>query len=242
MQLPALARISFKDVQKYLAKQGKKPLPSGVSCGKFVIIKRVLNFQIGLFRYDSSEACGYVKSDEHSKLLKPISQHRPSLDFLPPIDQVATRLQVAAMFVYGADSPYTAPRPDQILFVLKPLTASGRRHENQRVVEATRLLRAKFGHLYDIEVSCNDTLQYSPFRGGGDIYIYCEASGAVVMNNSIPVADLEGGEVWEDGEVRCGAIETKLTSQENSENLILQLHMMILSAKILTKTQVFAKL
>ena len=146
------------------------------------------------------------------------------------------------MFVYGADSPYTAPRPDQILLVLKPLTASGRRHENQRVLEATRLLRAKFGHLYDIEVSCNDTSQYSPFRGGGDIYIYCEASGAVVMNDSIPVADLEGGEVWEDGEVRCGAIETKLTSQENSENLILQLHMMILSAKILTKTQVFAKL
>ena len=100
------------------------------------------------------------------------------------------------MFVYGADSPYTAPRPDQILLVLKPLTASGRRHENQRVVEATRLLRAKFGHLYDIEVSCNDTSQYSPFRGGGDIYIYCEASGAVVMNDSIPVADLEGGEVW----------------------------------------------
>ena len=25
MQLPALARISFKDVQKYLAKQGKNP-------------------------------------------------------------------------------------------------------------------------------------------------------------------------------------------------------------------------
>lgn len=62
------------------------------------------------------------------------------------------------------------------------------------------------------------------------------------MNDSIPVADLEGGEVWEDGEVRCGAIETKLTSQENSENSILQRHMMILSAKILTKTQVFAKL
>ena len=36
--------------------------------------------------------------------------------------------------------------------------------------------------------------------------------------------------------MRCGAIETKLTSQANSENLILQLHMMILSAKILTKT------
>ena len=54
------------------------------------------------------------------------------------------------------------------------------------------------------------------------------------MSGTIPVAGLEGGWVWEDGEVRCGAVETKLTSQENSENLIqLQANIVVLSAKVL---------
>ena len=58
-------------------------------------------------------------------------------------------------------------------------------------MEATRLLKAKFGHLFYTEVSSNDTTQFSPFRGGSDIYIYCEASGAVIMSDSIPVADMD---------------------------------------------------
>ena len=72
----------------------------------------------------------------------------------------------------------------------------------------------------------------STFKGGGDIYIYNEASGAVIMSNSIPVADLEGGEVWENRELRCAVVESKVTSQQKPESLTLQLqaNMILLSA------------
>ena len=60
-------------------------------------------------------------------------------------------------------------------------------------------------------------------KGGGDIYISNEASGAVIMSNSILVADLKGGELWENGELRCAAVESKVTSQQKSESLTLQL-------------------
>ena len=60
---------------------------------------------------------------------------------LPRIDHVAIRLQVAAMIAYGANSPYTAPTHDQILLDLTSLPVN-------RVLGATRLLKAKFGHVF----------------------------------------------------------------------------------------------
>jgi len=61
-----------------------------------------------------------------------------------------------------------------------------------------------------------------------------------VLNDRLKplTAGLGGGEVWENGELRCAAVESKVTSQQKSESLTLQLqaNMILLSANILTMT------
>ena len=190
--------------------------------GKFVIIKRLTDLQIGIFKYALGEGCRNTTSERHDELPVPTyfavhNPHNPRV-FVSPCYRVCcnSAASCSPIIVYRTSWSYSSTQGELFIrdIVSSPLNTS-LNEQQQRAKAAIEILRQKFGHIFCIEISPNDVTHFSSFRGGGDIHIYHQLrGGAVIMApDSIPASELdEGGDSAEEGKTRCAAIEDKLTS------------------------------
>lgn len=79
LQLPAGGMFSSKDIHLFITSQWKKQLPHPMPSGKFVIIKRLTDLQIGIFNYALGEGCRNTTSEKHDELPVPtyFAVHNP---------------------------------------------------------------------------------------------------------------------------------------------------------------------
>ena len=202
--------------------------------GTFVVLQRLPNLQVALFQHRTTVACTDTNSPTHNKLPRPITI-RPTrplsqmISFLPPVSETASHIQVGAVIIYGVNYQYkVTPEEKVIINDSSEMVVVEYGNENQRTDAAVAMLKQVFGTSLQVERTSRDTEQHCPFSGGGDIYIYHKMNAIAIMTGV--------EEDWEK-EIKCGATEEKVTSQQKNQSLCLQLqaNMMVLSSKMIQK-------
>ena len=231
--LPEANRISVEQIQQVAAQTTLPPFPPG----QFVVVENTKDLQVALFKFKDATGCRNTASINHSRLPRPIQEHKPPQTFI----REPNNLRVGFQYLFGHDQSYSV-RDGQIQIDHHlPQVTTEEASEHQRTSVLVNGLVAHFGREYDIIMgSGHDASHFCPFTGGGDVQVFKHKSGVVVAAEAeaVPVASDPNVTPPREGEYRCISFENKgIQAAQPAQAVTLQLQadMVLLSSNLLAR-------
>ncbi|CAI8021289.1 hypothetical protein GBAR_LOCUS12643 [Geodia barretti] len=230
LKLPNRSHLSVKEVAKY-ARQQNSPLPKTPQ-GEFVFVSGAPK-NVAMFRYKNTSRCSFTKSKHHKQF--PIIGKPTNSIGLP---------EIAPSNMRGMGSTYLFLRSANYTMVkgklnLHPVSATPNLGKIQEATRTDKLLAALEGiinneHLpLQIFRAPRDSNRFSPFTGGGDIYIHAKTSTVSACLHTKTDDDDDEDQAVVHGELRCTAtIENKFLSVATEDDVRnqLQANMLVCAA------------